>query len=161
MATRVLDHRSVSYHWRLNAHRGAVNCVWVRVVPETNLQRIYTGGDDGSLRVWDHKGNVVMEMTGHTAPIHALFYANGKVLPLSFLSSRFLWLPVSRSLFLVSRHGTESRKTRKKTRQDGRKVPPARLTCRWHDVELSPKRFTPEMTRVGFAFGTKESRAES
>jgi len=120
MATRVLDHRSVSYHWRLNAHRGAVNSVWVRVVPETNLQRIYTGGDDGSLRVWDHKGNVVMEMTGHTAPIHALFYANGKVPPPSpcyppLLSPLFSFPSVSLccrfAALDVPRRGAEGRKT--------------------------------------------------
>lgn len=79
MGTRVVDHRSVAHTWRLNGHRGAINALWSRVVPESGQPKIYTGGDDGVLRVWDAKGHVIAEYTGHTAPITSIFFAHSKI----------------------------------------------------------------------------------
>lgn len=81
MASRphVVYAKSEHARWRLAGHKGKVSCMFVKTVggPEgTTLTRLYTGGVDGCIRVWDGKdGRIILKISGaSTSAITCITY---------------------------------------------------------------------------------------
>ena len=70
--------------WRVSAHSSAINCLCVRslTTPEGKpFARIYTGGEDGSMKIWTSKGGKILGTASGISgtAITSITYSNSMV----------------------------------------------------------------------------------
>src|SRR3990167_849507 len=88
---QIVVKKSEHIKWKAAAHKGKVNCICVRVVKQAGFCYVYTGGSDGTIKVWNGAtGTLIQNIFGISqSAISCITYSNTWVLLFSPSPSPF------------------------------------------------------------------------